>query len=170
MTNPQAARSLCATRDKQQGRAPDSPQAHHLLSYVPYMVYASRAEYGCGEIAPSVIQGPVHCGRHVMSTRTGISFLTGTARSDGGRSLKSGQRGWNCSRYPNLISLSHQLERNLFYTGRFWPANWISRSAWIGCRCGCRFGASCAHTDDWKLRASRHLQHVKIAVAVPGIK
>ena len=31
----------------------------------------------------------IHCGRHVMSTRTGISFLTGTANSDGGSILKS---------------------------------------------------------------------------------
>jgi hypothetical protein len=31
----------------------------------------------------------IHCGRHVISTRTGISFLTGTAKSDGGSILKS---------------------------------------------------------------------------------
>ena len=38
------------------------------------------------------------------------------------------------------------------------------------CRFGCRFGQSCAHADDGKLRAARHLKHVKIAVAVPRIK
>jgi len=30
-----------------------------------------------------------HCGRQVISIRTGISFLTGIARSDGGSILKS---------------------------------------------------------------------------------
>jgi len=30
-----------------------------------------------------------HCGRQVMSTRTGMSLLTGTAKSDGGSILKS---------------------------------------------------------------------------------
>jgi hypothetical protein len=39
------------------------------------------------EIGP--IDIGIHCGRHVMSTRTGISFLTGTAKSDGGSILKS---------------------------------------------------------------------------------
>jgi hypothetical protein len=30
----------------------------------------------------------IHCGRQVISTRTGISFLTGSAKSDGGSILK----------------------------------------------------------------------------------
>ena len=32
---------------------------------------------------------PAYCGRHVMSTRTGISFLTGIVKSEGGSILKS---------------------------------------------------------------------------------
>jgi len=49
----------------------------------------------CLEIAP-LNQPPErggteanHCGRHVISTRTGISFLTGIVRSVGGSILKS---------------------------------------------------------------------------------
>jgi len=40
------------------------------------------AEWSGGEIQP-------HCGRQVMSTRTGISFFTAIDNSDGGSILKS---------------------------------------------------------------------------------
>ena len=51
-----------------------------------------------------------------------------------------------------------------------WPANWISRSAWMVADAEADFGQAGAHGDHGKLRAARDLQHVKVAVAVPGIK
>ena len=45
-----------------------------------------------------------------MSTRTGISFLTGIAKSDGGSILKSDECRRNGSRYPGLRPLRHYLK------------------------------------------------------------
>ena len=65
-----------------------------------------------------------------MSTRTGISFLTGTAKSDGGSILKSDSVAGIVPDDPDLVSLSRQLEHTCLYWA-VWPANWISRSQWI---------------------------------------
>src|ERR1700733_15935913 len=103
------------------------------------MLYASRADTVAAKCAPRtrsslnaggvVTQGARHCGRHVTSTRTGISFLTGTAKSDGGSILKSDRvagmvpdiRIW----FPCVASCNNTC---LYWT--VWPANWISRSTW----------------------------------------
>src|ERR1035438_10027333 len=70
---------------------------------------------------------PIHRGRHVISTRTGISFLTGTAKSDGGSILKS----------DNVAGIVPDIRVSLpcaaFWKGTclylaVWPANCISRS------------------------------------------
>ena len=111
----------------------------------------------------------LYCGRHVISTRTGISFLTGTAKSDGGSILKSDSvagmvpeiRIW----FPCVASWNGTC---LYWA--VWPANWISRSAWIVADPDSGFGQSGAHADHGKLRAAGDLQHVKIAVAVARIK
>ena len=66
-----------------------------------------------------------------MSTRTGISFLTGTAKSDGGSILKSDSVAGIVPEIRNLVSLSQQVGMATCLYWAVWPANWISRSTWI---------------------------------------
>src|ERR1700693_2965372 len=72
-------------------------------------------------------QLPHHCWCHVMSTRTGISFLTGNVNSDGGSILKSVR----VAEIVPVIRIMSPCFSSLKGTCLYWavcPANWISRS------------------------------------------
>ena len=69
----------------------------------------------------------------------------------------------------SLATLCLQLERNLFVLSSV--ASELNVQIDVnGRRCGSRFGQAGAYGDYGELRASRYLNHVKIAVAVSRIK
>ena len=83
--------------------------------------------------------------------------------------MKSDECGRNCSREVSLAALSLQLEGNLLVLGGL--ASELNLQIGVDRRrCRGRFGQASAYGDYGKLRAARDLQHVKIAVAVSGIK
>ena len=69
----------------------------------------------------------------------------------------------------SLAALCLQLEGNLLVLGSL--ARELNLQIGIdGRRCGSRFGQASAHDDHGKLRAAGDLLHMKVAVAIPGIK
>src|ERR1700693_4819085 len=71
---------------------------------------------------------PIHCGRQVISTRTGMSFLTGMVSSDGGSILKSASVAGIVPDIRVSFARVTCSSGSCLYLA-VWPANWISRSA-----------------------------------------
>ena len=83
--------------------------------------------------------------------------------------LEIGESRRDGSGDADLIALRYQLERNLFVLGG------LTRELDLeiglnGCRAGSGFGQPRAHRDHGKLCASRHLNHMNVAVAIARIK
>src|ERR1019366_2743828 len=77
--------------------------------------------------------------------------------------------GWNYPCEMGRAALRHQFEGNLLVLGSL--AGKLNFQIGVnGCGCGGRFGQAGAHGDHGKLRPARDLDHMKVAVAVPGIK
>ena len=77
--------------------------------------------------------------------------------------------GRNCPRDVSLAAVRLQLEWNLLVLGSL--ASELNFQIGVhGRRCGNRFGQAGTYGDYGKLRATRDLQHMEIAIAVPGIK
>ena len=104
-----------------------------------------------------------------MSTRTGISFLTG--RSAGMAGQFRNRRAWpewfrkSWSRCPGLRARNGNLFVMGGLAGKLDLQIGMDRRGERGC-----FRQPSAHGDHGKLRPARHLKHVQIAVAVPRIK
>jgi len=92
--------------------------------------------------------------RQVISTRTGISFFTGIAKSDGGSILKS----------VTVVGIVPDIRISSPNLGS--PVGMGPVYSWRSVL----FGQTRAHTNDRKLPAARYLKRVKIAVAVAGIE
>jgi len=77
--------------------------------------------------------------------------------------------GRNRPRNVSLAALCLQFERNLLVLGSL--ASELNLQIDVnGRRCGGRFGQAGAYGDHGKLRAPRDLEHMKVAIAVSGIK
>lgn len=83
--------------------------------------------------------------------------------------LEIGERCGNGSRDSSLTSLLHQLERDLFVLGSLtgeldFQVGMNRGESGVGLR------QSRTHRNHGKLRTARHLNHVKITVAIAGIE
>src|ERR1019366_5327599 len=77
--------------------------------------------------------------------------------------------GWNYSCEMGRAALRHQFEGNLLVLGSL--AGKLNFQIGVnGCGCGVRFGQAGSYGDHGKLRPPRDLDHMNVAVAVPGIK
>ena len=105
--------------------------------------------------------GHVHAHRNVV--------LDWHRQERGGVDFEIGECGRNCPRDVCLAALRFQFERNLHVLGSL--ASELNLQIDVnGRRCGGRFGQAGAHGDHGKLRAPRDLEHMKVAIAVSGIK
>ena len=105
--------------------------------------------------------GHVHAHRNVV--------LDWHRQERGGVDFEIRECGRNCPRDVCLAALCLQFERNLHVLGSL--ASELNLQIDVnGRRCGGRFGQAGAHGDHGKLRAPRDLEHMKVAIAVSGIK
>ena len=110
-----------------------------------------------------------YCARQVISTRTGISFLTGIVRNEGGSILKSENVAGMVPEIRASFPCFDAFKRNLLVvrrlTGKLDLQIGVDRRRGQGV-----FGQTEADGDQRELRAAGHLQHVQVAVAVPRIE
>src|ERR1700686_2862332 len=83
--------------------------------------------------------------------------------------LEIGERGRNGPGDMRLAALFLHFERHLFVMGRL-PSELNFKGGVDGRRRGIGFRQASTHGDQRKLRTARDLNHVEIAVAVPGVK
>ena len=112
---------------------------------------------------------PAHMGRQVISTRTGISFFTGIASSEGGSILKSDNVAGIVPADLRLVPLLHRLKRHILIF-RCLRRKFDLHVAANARRRQSRFRQRDSHAHQWKLRTVRNLQHVKIPIGVARLK